>query len=401
MTADGDQQTARDARSLVVGRPDARVSAFPWGALDALTRSEVTAGREVRRWLAGYAEPVRLQAVLGELLRVPVRALVKRTGPVESPRGIAGGAGVLVAPAETPDLAHAVLVEAELALVAAVVGRVAEQQTPVVLGAGATAAPGAAGALGAVVVAALRKAHAGSAMCVLAAGPAPALEADIARAGGELYGVSLTVLLGDEAFAARVVVPRRAALAAPAPSWDVALLAALGPTPLALSVVAHAVRATASDVGALHPGDALVLPGWSLARTGTRGLSGSVALAPWTSPYGISAHLGEDGRLLLGGDTVPLIAAEEAMTEGVDTAELINGIGEVPVVVRVEIGQAVMAARDWAALVRGDVVPLGRRVGDPVVLRVGDVAVARGELVAIDGEVGVRIVERLSEETAR
>jgi flagellar motor switch/type III secretory pathway protein FliN len=41
-------------------------------------------------------------------------------------------------------------------------------------------------------------------------------------------------------------------------------------------------------------------------------------------------------------------------------------------------------------------VALGRRIGDPVVLRVGGVAVARGDLVEIDGEVGVRIVERLA-----
>ena len=77
---------------------------------------------------------------------------------------------------------------------------------------------------------------------------------------------------------------------------------------------------------------------------------------------------------------------------------LLDAIGEVPVVVRVEIGEARMAARDWASLGRGDVVALGRRVGERVVLRVGGVPVARGELVEIDGEVGVRIAERIEEE---
>ena len=55
----------------------------------------------------------------------------------------------------------------------------------------------------------------------------------------------------------------------------------------------------------------------------------------------------------------------------------------------------------WAVLARGDVVTLGRRVGEPVLLRVGGIPVARGDLVEIDGEVGVRIVERLAEDVAK
>jgi flagellar motor switch/type III secretory pathway protein FliN len=47
-------------------------------------------------------------------------------------------------------------------------------------------------------------------------------------------------------------------------------------------------------------------------------------------------------------------------------------------------------------LARGDVLALGRRIGEPVILRVGGVAVARGDLVDIDGEVGVRITERVA-----
>jgi flagellar motor switch/type III secretory pathway protein FliN len=87
------------------------------------------------------------------------------------------------------------------------------------------------------------------------------------------------------------------------------------------------------------------------------------------------------------------------MGEGIERGGLVEAIGEVPVVVRVEIGEARMAAREWAALTRGDVVSLGRRVGEAVVLRVGGVPVARGDLVEIDGQVGVRIVERLAEDT--
>jgi flagellar motor switch/type III secretory pathway protein FliN len=73
---------------------------------------------------------------------------------------------------------------------------------------------------------------------------------------------------------------------------------------------------------------------------------------------------------------------------------LVEAVGEVPVVVRVEIGVAEMRAREWAAIGRGDVIALGRKIGEPVTLRVGGVTVARGELVDLDGEVGVRVLGR-------
>lgn len=69
-------------------------------------------------------------------------------------------------------------------------------------------------------------------------------------------------------------------------------------------------------------------------------------------------------------------------------------IEDAPVVVRVELGALEMKARDWAALAPGDVVTLGRKLGDPAILRVGGVEVARGELVQVDGEYGVRILGR-------
>ena len=82
-------------------------------------------------------------------------------------------------------------------------------------------------------------------------------------------------------------------------------------------------------------------------------------------------------------------------TQPTDADALVATLGDVPVLVRVEIGEAVLPAREWAALGRGDVIALRRPVGHPVVLRVEGVPLARGELVEIDGEVGVRISERL------
>ena len=67
------------------------------------------------------------------------------------------------------------------------------------------------------------------------------------------------------------------------------------------------------------------------------------------------------------------------------------------------VGAAMLGfARELAshpALASGDVVTLGRRVADPVVLRAGGVEIARGELIQIEGEVGVRILTRTPTES--
>jgi len=379
----------------------AHAKPFPWHALERTTRADADALHDVLRWAAAHADLPRLASVFAELLDAEVEVLLQRAQPVTAARGIPGGAAVLVARADAPQLEHAMLVEADIALVATAVARVAKRKPPAVLEAGTSASAQAAGGLAAIVVAALRRAHRGLAMRALSAGPAEALEADMARLGQELLAVTLTVLVAHDAHEARIVVPRSAVLAAARRPWNAAALAALGAMPVSIPVVGHALRATATDVASLEPGDALMLEGWPLTRTGRHGLAGPVRLAAPAGGMGVAADLHEDGRVVLRGEVVPLDAAEAEMGETIETGGLIEAIGEVPVVVRVEIGEARMPAREWAALTRGDVVTLGRRVGEAVVLRVGGVPVARGDLVEVDGQVGVRIVERLGDDVAK
>jgi flagellar motor switch/type III secretory pathway protein FliN len=354
--------------------------------------------RAVRRWAVGHASLARLPAVLTELLGAEVQVRPRRGEIVTAPRGLAGGAAVLVGATGEGEGGRAVLVQAEAALVASALRRVAHRPSRLAFDPAGPLHPGAAGAFAAVVATALRRAHVGTPLHVLAAGPAEALEADLARGGDELLAVALTVLLDHDAFDARVVVSRSAALAAPSLPWGAAALAAMGPTPLAMPVVACAFRTTTVDVGRIGVGDVVIPSSWALTRDDSR-LQGPVWLAAPAAEHGVRAHLAPDGRLVLGGDLTPLCpdeASEANMAQGDDKPELIDAIGDVPVLVRVELGEARMAARDWAALGKGDVVALGRRVGESVVLRVSGVPVARGDLVEIDGEVGVRIVERLT-----
>src|ERR1043165_7967647 len=64
---------------------------------------------------------------------------------------------------------------------------------------------------------------------------------------------------------------------------------------------------------------------------------------------------------------------------------------ELPLVVR--FGRAVMPLRALADLGPGSVVDMGRSPDDPVELLVGERLIARGEVVIVGGNYGVRITE--------
>ena len=65
----------------------------------------------------------------------------------------------------------------------------------------------------------------------------------------------------------------------------------------------------------------------------------------------------------------------------------------VPLTVTAELGSCKMLVRDILKLGTGSVVELDRLAGSPVDLLVNDRLVARGEVVAIDENFGVRVTE--------
>ena len=75
-----------------------------------------------------------------------------------------------------------------------------------------------------------------------------------------------------------------------------------------------------------------------------------------------------------------------------DSADL-GRLQNVPVELAVEIGRTRMTIGEALALGPGSVVTVGRLAGDPVDLLVNGRVIARGEVVAIDEELGLRITE--------
>jgi flagellar motor switch protein FliN/FliY len=73
---------------------------------------------------------------------------------------------------------------------------------------------------------------------------------------------------------------------------------------------------------------------------------------------------------------------------------------DVPVELAVEIGRTHMTIRETLALGPGSIVTLNRLAGEPVDLLVNGKPIARGEVVVIDEEFGLRVTEVVGGDTA-
>lgn len=70
---------------------------------------------------------------------------------------------------------------------------------------------------------------------------------------------------------------------------------------------------------------------------------------------------------------------------------------QVPIEITVSVGRARPLIRDLLRMTRDSVMPLDRRVDDPVELYVGDKLIARGELTQVNGEADGQLAVRLTE----
>lgn len=79
------------------------------------------------------------------------------------------------------------------------------------------------------------------------------------------------------------------------------------------------------------------------------------------------------------------------------SAEGGNPFTQVPVEITISVGRARPKVRELLKLKRDAILPLDRKVDDPVELYVGDKLIARGELTEMEGDqpgqLGVRLTE--------
>jgi flagellar motor switch protein FliN len=115
----------------------------------------------------------------------------------------------------------------------------------------------------------------------------------------------------------------------------------------------------------------------------------AIADQPFVEPASaVGAPVDVDFTVDPGGPLEAIPDAAPAPTDG-DLARLHN----VPVELAVEIGRTRMTIGDTLGLGPGSIITLNRMAGEPVDLLVNGRPIARGEVVVIDEEFGLRVTE--------
>lgn len=336
------------------------LSAYPWGALEPVTRAAERVASDVRRRVRMDA---RIAArALGELLEVSSELVVRRCSLGRAPAADAVWLGA-------PGLAIGLFVEPTLAghLASKVLRRpepLADPREPL------TPA-----LLGLVAALAVESARRTGALFAVIEPPLPAAQALLVEA---------TWLIGGRPFAVSAAVVASHAAPPPAPE-----LARLGGLALTLPLVIATFALERQELASLELFGAL-LPGAG-ATVGPDGVGHGMLVTP-LSERGIGVEIRADGRLVVGEPAQARLSVERDETSSPDAEQTVTEVLlDTPIVVRVELGAVTMTAREWAALSPGDVIETAQRIAEPVLLRVAGREVGRGELVNVDGQVGVRI----------
>jgi len=157
----------------------------------------------------------------------------------------------------------------------------------------------------------------------------------------------------------------------------------------------------AADVVALRPDDIVVLDHFG-PRPVTGGpvalrLQGGVfpafldgAGVTIMAPFHLRAESMADTQNESDQHDAPAMGTEPSTQPSSPSEHLLR---ELPVQITCEIGRVTLTAREILELRPGAVVPVGRPLAGPVDLTAGGRVIARGELVDVEGELGVRVTE--------
>ncbi len=351
---------------------------YPWHALEHLSRRSVRSLRRLRRL---FSRDYSLSQTLGELTGTEVEIVLRHVGRA---RGASAAreivlkfvpSGAHVGVSLEPDGVHSLLARA--------LGRPLGLTRPEA-DLGSTLS----GAAAALALEVARR---------LSTSP---VELESRVPDHEPWEVEATLLLEGQPFAARIRAWVESDETAPSPDW-----APLGDARIELPLVVALSTASRGELSELAVGDAWFPgAGWWIDRA----LEGRAVLAGGASERGISVELPHGGAVVLRGEAVDLALesatgreAAEVMSSSENKPEtsLAEVVLEAPVVVRVELGSVSLSAAEVTSLRPGDVLETGRKLAEPVVLRVAGKAIARGDLVDVEGELGVRIRELVGGES--
>ncbi len=95
-------------------------------------------------------------------------------------------------------------------------------------------------------------------------------------------------------------------------------------------------------------------------------------------------------------EQLPALAGEPSPAGPAAAADL-RRLSAVPVDLSVEMGRTRMTVGETLELRQGSIITLNRMAGEPVDLLVNGTAIARGEVVVIDEQFGLRVTEVLGQ----
>ncbi len=352
-----------------------RILAYPWDSLDQISRLTARSWGALQRRLSDDSVALKLARALEEWLREPVRIERRRLRAIPAePDGpsmrlrfrLAAGSGEIV-----------VCVESRLVtrLVNFALGRDAALHDPL-----GPVEPPLLGATAAVAAKIIDDAD---------------LEFDLDFAEQPLevpeaqrLQLDATLHIGTAAYPLAIAF---AVKWLPAPR-AAAALSSLGTLEIGLPLVVGVSRVLREELARIEPGTAF------LTGTGlwvSESLVGHAVLIAPLADRGVRVSLQPGGKIVLGEASVPLDHDDSRPSEPSEQADLTDTLFEAPVVVRVELGTVSLPAKEWALLRPGDVVETGQPLGAEVTLRVAGQALAKGELLNVEGELGVRITKLL------
>ncbi|ATB42390.1 type III secretion system apparatus protein YscQ/HrcQ [Cystobacter fuscus] len=200
-------------------------------------------------------------------------------------------------------------------------------------------------------------------------------------------GVELTVTVGQTTAGGRLVVPARS-LESALNDLPVERDDSIAPEVLAARLAVHfrvgCSTLSREALATLGVGDVILFAGLCWSGTSLRGpgrlLLRGLECGGEFAPEGFTLNRVLGRGLLQESDMVTAVH------------ERSEGLPPLPVDVEIELTRMTMSLSELAALKPGALLPLRVSASEPVLLRVGDRAVARAELVDIEGEVGARIL---------
>lgn len=199
----------------------------------------------------------------------------------------------------------------------------------------------------------------------------------------------------------RVLIPEQSAPALEAPMPGAPRSAPTWLAALPLRLCAHAARLSLPlrDLRALREGD-VVVPGHSSVHLSAGAVTGYAELHAFGARHGTLQCAICERDLVLDANVPVHPEFDMSETTRLDpppaAPDLTRLPDDAPIELCVELARFTLRLDALSALRPGQVLSSGSAIGEHVTLTAGGTALARGELVDIEGEVGVRILELAS-----